>query len=143
MKTRPLLGRTKLYCDGTGVGLALRDSFHRAGISSTFVAIHGGQSVTTSPSGMTGIPKADLIGGLQIALEQKRFRVPASLAHASTLVSELHAFRVKPTASRNLTWAAASGQHDDLVLAAALAAYNVFGKKRAGRGAIEQWPGMP
>src|SRR4051794_27808848 len=42
------------------------------------------------------VPKLDLVGGLQVLLQEKRRKVAESLAEAGTLVRELTNFRVKP-----------------------------------------------
>ncbi|HEY7309269.1 MAG TPA: hypothetical protein VH643_07940 [Gemmataceae bacterium] len=65
-----------------------------------------------------------LISKLQVLLQARRLQVARTLPEAAVLVKELENFRVKITAARPETFASwREGQHDDLVLAAALAAW--------------------
>jgi hypothetical protein len=64
------------------------------------------------------------VSALQLLLQSRRLHIARSLEHAATLVKELENFRVKITAAARETYEAwREGQHDDLVLAAALAAW--------------------
>ena len=61
---------------------------------------------------------------LQVLLQSGRLRIARELEHAETLQKELAAFRVKVTAAGNETFEARRERdHDDLVLAVALAAW--------------------
>ena len=59
--------------------------------------------------------------GLVAAIETGRLKIAKGLPLAGALVSELQAFRVPLTAKGRHTYAARSAEHDDLVLAVALA----------------------
>jgi hypothetical protein len=88
------------------------------------ITITGGQDVTTNEDGQLRVPKKDLIGVLQALLHTRRLRVASALPDAPVLVRELETYRVKVTESANKTFGAwRDGQHDDLVLAVALAAW--------------------
>jgi hypothetical protein len=71
------------------------------------------------------VPKQELVGAIQVLLQNRRLRIPRGLAHSELLVSELQNFKLKvPTlrAEKSLeAWR--EGPHDDLVLAVALAAW--------------------
>jgi hypothetical protein len=68
------------------------------------------------------VPKNDLICNLILLFQQRRIRVAASLHHAETLMRELEAMRMRITASGNDQYGAyGEGEHDDLILALALA----------------------
>jgi hypothetical protein len=75
-------------------------------------------------SGVYGVPKRDLITRLQLMFECGELRVSAELREASVFVEELRNMRVKVSLGGHETfehWR--SGQHDDLVLAVALACW--------------------
>jgi hypothetical protein len=70
------------------------------------------------------VPKKELVASLQVLLQTRRLKVAKTLPEAATLVRELETFRVKVTEAANETFGAwREGQHDDLVLAVALAAW--------------------
>lgn len=116
-------GPTLLAVDGTGVGRAVVDMV-RPVYQPTPVLITGGAAVTVDPEGYWHVPKRDLVGVLQALLQSRRLRIPAALPLADTLARELGAFRVKLTAAANESFEAwRERDHDDLVLAVALAAW--------------------
>lgn len=124
----PALRGSFVVIDQTGVGRALVDMFTAAmtgRVNCLFcpVTITGGHEVTEGADGFR-VPKKDLVGTLQVLLQTRRLRVARSLPEAATLVKELEAFRVKITDAANETFGVwRTGQHDDLVLAVALAVW--------------------
>jgi hypothetical protein len=65
-----------------------------------------------------------LVGVLQVLLQTRRLRIAQALPEAAILAKELETFQVKITAAANEAFGAwREGQHDDLVLAVALAAW--------------------
>ena len=61
---------------------------------------------------------------LQMMLQARRIKVAPSLPEAATLVRELTTFQVKITPAANEVFGAwREGQHDDLVLAVAIAVW--------------------
>ncbi len=127
LRTPPLVG-SLLVVDQTGVGQPvvdmLRDSLHNhVTCQFTAITITGGHAASAVEGGFH-VPKKELVGALQILLQTRRLHVAKQLPHATTLVKELENFRVKITLARNETFEAwREGQHDDLVLAVALAAW--------------------
>jgi hypothetical protein len=120
----PLAGGT-LAVDQTGVGRAVVDLLRQARPKATLrpVTITAGLEVVPDAGGWR-VPKKDLVGVLQVLLQSRRLQVARQLPHAATLVKELEAFRVKVTASAHETFEAwRERDHDDLVLAVALAAW--------------------
>ena len=115
------LGGTILAVDQTGVGRAVVDLFRAAGI--------GGQlwpyTITHGESGKgSTVPKKNLVGAVQVPLQDRRLKIAESLPLAPVLAEELQLFRVKVTLSANETFEAwRERDHDDLVLALALALY--------------------
>jgi hypothetical protein len=88
------------------------------------VTLTAGHVVTGGDAGGLRVPKKELVGTLQVMLQSRRLQVARTLPDAAVLVKELENFRVKVTAARNETFESwREGQHDDLVLAVALAAW--------------------
>jgi hypothetical protein len=121
----PLAGHVSLVVDQTGVGRAVVDMLKIAAQCHVVpVTITGGQSVTEAEDGSKHVPKKDLVTDLQLLLQSRWLRIARSLPEADTLVRELENFRVKITLAAHETFGAwREGQHDDLVLAAALAGW--------------------
>ena len=128
----PGLSDVTLIVDQTGVGRAvvdlLRDALARRtrGQALYFwpATITAGQTATTTNDGALHVPKKDLIAALQLLLQKRRLQIARALPFAETLVKELENFRVKITPAGNEVFEAwREGQHDDLVLAVALAAW--------------------
>lgn len=124
--TRPQLHQACLAVDQTGVGRPVVDMFvadPRLTVPLYPITITAGHHVKQEPDGYH-VPKKDLVGVLTVLFEQDRLRVDKKLPQAAMLVKELDNFRVKITAAANETFAAwREGQHDDLVLAVAIAAW--------------------
>jgi hypothetical protein len=123
--TPPLAGQVVLVVDQTGVGRPVVDLLRRQAPCSILpITITGGDSVTEAEDGSRRVPKKELVTCLQLLLQSRRLRVDRSLPEAATLVRELENFRVKITLAAHETFGAwREGQHDDLVLAAALACW--------------------
>lgn len=117
----PPLSNSNLAVDQTGVGRAVVDLFRSAGITALLSPItitHGEAS-----HGST-VPKKNLVGAVQVPLQDRRLKIAESLPLAKVLAEELSLFRVKVTLSANETFEAwRERDHDDLVLALALALY--------------------
>lgn len=128
LRAPPLRG-CMLVVDQTGVGRAVVEMLEgglQGRVTGHFcpVTITGGHEVTRSPAGELRVPKKELVGCLQVLLQTRRVRVARALPEAAALVRELETFRVKVTDAANETFGAwRAGQHDDLVLAVALAAW--------------------
>jgi len=120
-----LRSKAALTIDATGVGAAVVDMLRKSGLTFDAVTITGGD--TESLQGWYGwrVPKRDLIGGLQVLLQSGRLKIAYTLEHAETLKSELLNFRVKVNIStgHDSYEAWREGDHDDLVLATALACW--------------------
>ena len=125
--TRPPLANSLLAVDQTGVGRAVVDLMlaHPAALWDLIpITITAGHQVTANPDGSRHVPKKDLVGALQVLMQSGRLTFSRKLKEVATLVKELENFKVKITTAANETFGAwREGQHDDLVLAAALAAW--------------------
>ena len=105
-------GRCTVVVDGTGVGVPVVDLLKRAGMRARVVPV----TITSgdrenSNGGSFRVPRRDLIAGLQVLFEDKKFEIPRSLANTKSLIDELALLR------GNLS----TTGHDDLVFALSLA----------------------
>ena len=130
---RDVLGEPELLVDATGVGRPVVDLFKERGLSYKAITITGGNKVTSTGGGY-GVPKRDLIGALEVPFHAGRLKVAAGLRLWETLRKELQTFRRKVSITTGMDtyehWR--ESDHDDLVLAAALACW---GAERRPKGA--------
>ncbi len=132
-----------LAVDGTGVGRPVIDLFWDAGLAPWSITItgagvarneateavrKGGMIVTPSLRDQLtwNVPKRDLVGAMAIAFQTRMLKISSKLPDAKILTDELLNFKVKITESRKgkphdsyEAWR--EGDHDDLVLAVAIA----------------------
>jgi hypothetical protein len=123
----------------------------RIGCALAPVTITSGDEVAEL-KGWWRVPKRDLVTNLQVMLEERKLRVAGGMAEAATLVREMQEMRVKITPSGREVYAArGTGEHDDLVMAVALAAWWLERKRWGGQRVGEQsrrlvrnrpWPRM-
>ncbi len=124
-----------LACDATGVGRPIIDLLRGAvkpfGTKLLAVIITGSASPSRVGNRWT-VPKVDLVGSAQVALQTGRLKVAAALTNAQVLVDELTAFRVRLSENGTDTYGndMRSSPHDDLVLALAIGLY--VADKRVG-----------
>ena len=115
-----------LLVDKTGVGAAVLDAFEHSGIRPTAITIHGGSTVSDDPQRRGyRVPKRDLVSAVQVLLQNGRLKIAASLPESATLKRELLSFRVKvnPATAHDSYEHWREGDHDDLVLATAMACW--------------------
>jgi hypothetical protein len=121
---REPLHQAPLIVDQTGVGRAVVDMLRQSACGVIPVTITGGHATTVTADGSYHRPKKELITALQVVMQGRRLQIARSLPEAATLVRELQQFQVKITAAANETFGVwRDGQHDDLVLAVALACW--------------------
>jgi hypothetical protein len=121
-----LAGKSTLVVDQTGVGRPLVEMLLREpGIPRVVpVTITSGHAVTLAADGSRHVPKKELVTALQLLLQGRRLRIAKGLPEAQVLTEELMNFRIKITAAAHETFGVwRQGQHDDLVLAVALAGW--------------------
>lgn len=127
LMARKPLPQSTLVIDATGVGAGVVDHIFELGMEVELrpITITAGHNVTEgSRPGWKNVPKKDLVATLQVLLQSGRLKIPRNLPLADLLAKELANFRVKITASANETFSAwRDGDHDDMVLATALAAW--------------------
>lgn len=124
MLRRPELGaRPTLAIDRTGCGAAVGDMFKLAYLPAELfqVMITGGDKESREGD-IYRVPKRDLVGVTQVALQTGQLKIAASLPEALTLTNELQNFQVKISENAHDSYGAwRTGTHDDLLLAVALA----------------------
>jgi len=117
--------KVRLVVDQTGVGRPVVDMLNRAGLRNlTPVTIHGGDQTVREGTSYR-VPKRELVSVLQVLLQTRRLEVAAALELALMLQREMLAFKVEITKSGHDTYGNdwRENEHDDLVLAVALAAW--------------------
>jgi len=144
MATAEIRGQCELAADATGVGSPVVEMLRSAGLECdiTSVTITGGEKESGGPGyggGHYNVPKRDLIASVQLPLEKGELKIARNLREAGTLVEELVDVRKTPRENgRDRVGAERAGEHDDLVIALALACwkarrpvkFNSFGKVR-------------
>lgn len=126
------VGECTLVVDGTGVGAPVVELLRSAGLGCgvTAVTITGGEKASGS-GGAWSVPKRDLIAGVQLALEKGELRIARHMKEVGALVRELIDVRAMAGlgAGKVRIGANGSGQHDDLVIALALACWRARWKE--------------
>jgi hypothetical protein len=127
-----LRGCCALAVDGTGVGAPVVDLLRGAGLGCELAAvtITGGERESLNGN-VWSVPKRDLIAGVQLLLEQGELRIARGLREAGSLVRELLDVRMTMAGGGRMRLGAEGcGEHDDLVIALALAVWR--GKRKVG-----------
>lgn len=120
-----------LMLDVTGVGKAVKELFHDELINRVWCTFVPLAVVGSTPSAVGGgshsgipVPKLELVGTMQVLLQTKRLKIAESLPEAPVLLRELESFRAAPPVLRGDSVEAwRERDHDDLVLAVAVAAW--------------------
>jgi hypothetical protein len=133
------MGDCAVVVDGTGVGEPVVDALRRAGLGCEITALTITSGEKQSRGGARcSVPKQDLIAGVQLALEKGRLRVARRLSEAGALVKEMMSVQITAGLGPGKLRIGADGygEHDDLVIALALACWraqrreNHFGEGR-------------
>lgn len=139
----------ELVVDATGVGKPILDAFKEARLDPLGVIITAGDS-TSRDGRLYRVPKRELVTILQVALQAKRLRIAEGLPLAELLVKELRGFRVRITATGHAKFGNDVGEwreadHDDLVLATALAVWRVESRPQVRMAFVGSGrrPGLP
>jgi hypothetical protein len=124
VRQRPLMSRCTLVMDATGVGAPVLDLMRVAGLGCGIVPVNltGGERESQS-GGIWNVPKQGLISGLLLMLEKKELALSKRVAAALVLDKELAGMEARVSRSGHFTFGAREGEHDDLVMAAALACW--------------------
>ena len=136
----PAHERLKIVVDRTGVGRPVVDLMRAAKLKIIPITITGSGKVSGGAFGGYNVPKKELVSNLVIVFQADRLKIARALPEAPVLVEELQNFKLKITTAGNDTYEAwRESDHDDLVLAAAMAAW--YGEKRLW--SILKLPPMP
>jgi hypothetical protein len=115
----------ELIVDDTGVGRAVADLLKAKGLRFRAITITGGDEVHAVGSGRYRVPKRDLVGALEVPFHTGKLKIAEGMELWPALKKELLNFRRKidlRTAHDSYEhWR--ESDHDDLVLAAALACW--------------------
>jgi hypothetical protein len=131
VKIRP--AETELVVDQTGVGIAVTDLLTERGLKFISVTIIGmGQKVHTTGLRKYNVPKADLVGALEVPFHSGKLKIAEDLELWPVLRKELLTFRRKQnTITAHISYEHwRESDHDDLVLACALACWKATYKRK-------------
>jgi len=123
-------GNCALAVDATGVGAPVVDMLRaaRLGCELNAVVITGGER----GSGNGTVPKQDLMAELLVLLENGQLKI-ARMKETERLMRELGDVRMSVNGSGRVRLGAdGSGEHDDLVIALALACWRAKGRQHIG-----------
>ncbi len=139
-----LAGQCALAVDGTGVGAPVVDLLRAAklGCELAAVTISGGER-ESFVNGMFSVPKRDLMAGVQVLLEQEEMKIARDLRDAGALTRELVDVRMTMSGGGRVRMGAdGAGEHDDLVIALALACW--MARRKVRPEVVGRWriPGM-
>jgi hypothetical protein len=125
-----------LAVDTTGVGRPVADMLkarreewleadRRVHLQTAWITITGGDSVTKAEGGGLRVPKRDLASAPLVLMQNRQLKIAQQMPLAETLRQELLNFRVKINiATGHDSYEAwREGDHDDLVLAVAIATW--------------------
>ena len=131
---RTSLHAPELVVDNTGVGPAVTDLLKKKGLRFKAVTITGGDEVHAVGGGKYRVPKRDLVSALEVPFHTGRLKVAEDLPLWPALKEELLNFRRKVdlrTAHDSYEhWR--ETDHDDLVLATALACWWIAYRSKRG-----------
>src|SRR5215208_6223903 len=125
--------RTELIVDKTGVGVAVTDLLKERRLGFIAVTITGlGQKVNRHGTKEYSVPKQDLVSALEVPFHKGTLKVAKGLEGWPKLREELLNFRRKQnTVTAHISYEHwRESDHDDLVLAAALACWKATYKRK-------------
>jgi len=125
--------RTELIVDKTGVGVAVTDLLKERRLNHIAVTITGlGQKVNRHGTKEYSVPKQDLVSALEVPFHKGTLKVAKGLEGWPRLREELLNFRRKQnTVTAHISYEHwRESNHDDLVLAAALACWKATYKRK-------------
>ena len=134
----PLVGRTRLAVDATGVGLAVFQDLKkvRLPVREIMPVLITAGSQVNKEGGIWRVPKRDLVHPLRVRFEEKSIKIPRGLAYLEALAEELSGYEMKVNQKTGHdSYDPRETPHDDLVLATALAYWSMsqrFGRRTLG-----------
>lgn len=136
----PIWLRTELVVDATGPGRGPADMFQVIGLNFKGMIIHGGEKEseeqTKAGAMYYNVPKKTLVASALIPFQQGRLKITPRLPLAETIKNELRGFRLKQnTKTGHESFSHREGEHDDLVLAVAMASWSAH---RFGSAVVDE-----
>jgi len=138
-----LAGQCCLAVDATALGAPVVQMLRaaRLGCEIAAVTMTGGEKESQRGNDFN-VPKRDLVAGVQVLLEQGGLRIARTLEGARSLIEELVNVRTTVRVNGRVRLGAdGCGEHDDLVIALALACWRAKRREIDMRGCA--LPGMP
>jgi len=129
-------GRCTLVMDATGLGTPVLDMMRAANLGCEIVPVllTGGERESCA-NGVWHVPKRDLITGLQAMLDKEELWLPSRLPAARDLAREIAGMDVKISDRGRVSYGRSrEGEHDDLVIATALACWRAQRREPAFYG---------
>lgn len=118
-----LYGRTQLVIDSTGIGMPIVNDFFDRRLKPFPILITGGARASWRGRTLC-VPKRDLVATLTRLFERGMLKIPQDIQLREVLVQELTNFTMRITKNAQDTCSPLQhNQHDDLVVALALACY--------------------
>ncbi|MES1258921.1 MAG: hypothetical protein ABUS51_10840, partial [Acidobacteriota bacterium] len=139
-----LAGQCGVVVDATGVGAPVVEMLREARLGCEVAAVTITGGLKESQAGQAfSVPKRDLMAGVQVLLERGELRIARGLREAGALVRELMDVRATLRESGAVRMGAdGCGEHDDLVIALALACWRAR-RGRAVNGCVpHRLPGI-
>lgn len=131
---------TPLLVDYSGVGRGIYDTLVDAGLSPVGVTITGGVYAMWHNCNTVTVPKSTLVSKLVAIAHSGELQIHERLKDWPALRRKMENFRPELTRSgRALTFNAAPGSHDDLLIAAALEAWYLQRSGRPGEDIFEYY----
>jgi phage FluMu gp28-like protein len=137
-----LRGNCAVVVDATGVGAPVVDMLRSGGLGCEVSAVNitGGEKETQSGH-VWNVPKRDLMAGVQVLLEKRELKIARGLKETGPLIRELTNVRMTASGGGKVRMGAdGCGEHDDLVIALALACWKAK-RTRSGFG-TQRLPGI-
>lgn len=118
-----------LVVDETGVGGSMYDFFRASHLKPIGINITGGGGRVNRFSNTSfGVPKVDLATTIERLLQTGQIKIADSISLKNLLIHELQNWQVKITEHGNEQFTHRSGEHDDMIIAIALACW--FGERQ-------------
>lgn len=137
----PRRDKPDLVVDATGVGRPVLDTMREKGMRPIGITITGGVDAIEKEWDDVRVPKRSLAATMQVVLQSGRLKIAADMELTPLLTRELENFKVKININGSEAFEAWREQdHDDLVLAAALAVWRAENRKVGYVGSVN-WAG--
>jgi hypothetical protein len=130
----PALSGHDLIVDTTGCGRPVLDMLREEKPAARVVGVLiTGGAIQHFTKGLWHVAKTNLISVTQVAMQKRVVKFAEKLKETELIVRELENYRMKLSLQAHEVYAAKDSEHDDLIIALALAAW---GQDNAGRWAV-------